>query len=85
MTEAAPSDTPVEKLSFEDAIGELEKIVRELETGKAPLDQSIAYYERGVTLKRHCDKKLKEAQSKIEKIHVDEKGKVRTEPLDPES
>lgn len=77
---AAPK--AIDKLSFEDALGELETIVRDLETGKAPLEDSITAYERGIALKKHCEKKLRDAQEKIEKITVREDGSLSTEPLD---
>lgn len=79
MAEAA-----VEKLSFEEALGELEGIVRSLESGQAPLENSITAYERGIALKKHCETKLREAQMKIEKISVSNDGTIKTEPLDEE-
>lgn len=72
-------------LSFEEALTELETIVKNLETGKAPLEDSIASYERGVALKKHCEKKLKEAQTKIEKIAINENGDVSSFPAATES
>lgn len=75
----------VETLSFEDALVELENIVRSLESGDAPLDSSIAAYERGVKLKTHCENKLRDAQAKIEKISVQADGTITTQPLDTES
>ncbi len=66
-------------LSFEDALAELEKIVRQLESGASDLKSSIDSYERGMALKKHCEARLKEAQSKIEKIAVTADGKVSTE------
>ncbi|MCK5384879.1 MAG: exodeoxyribonuclease VII small subunit [Alphaproteobacteria bacterium] len=74
----------VEKLSFEDALEELETIVRKLETGEAPLEDSITAYERGTTLKHHCEKKLRDAQIKIEKISISDNNTINTQPLDPE-
>lgn len=71
----------IENLSFEAALGELETIVRDLETGKAPLEDSISAYERGAALKKHCEKKLGEARSKIEKISVNADGSVTTAPF----
>ena len=76
------SRTPVEQLSFEDALSELETIVRDLETGKASLESSIQRYERGVALKQHCETKLREAQAKIETISYGEDGTAQTQPLD---
>lgn len=72
----------LDKLSFEKALGELEEIVRALESGKAPLEESIEQYERGIALKTHCEKKLAEARLKIEKITLSPDGSVKTEPFD---
>jgi exodeoxyribonuclease VII small subunit len=72
----------VEKLSFEDALSELEGIVKSLETGQAKLEDSIGFYERGVALRLHCERKLRDAQSKIEKITIGSGGKIALEPLD---
>lgn len=74
----------VEALSFENALSELETIVKDLETGKAPLENAIASYARGVELKKHCEKKLREAQEKIEKITINEDGDVSTTPFEPQ-
>jgi exodeoxyribonuclease VII small subunit len=67
-------------LTFEQALAELEGIVSKLESGGAPLEQSIELYQRGAALKAHCEQKLKSAQEKIDKIIVSEGGAVRTEP-----
>ena len=74
--------TPIDTLSFEEAMTELEKIVRGLESGQAKLDDSISSYERGTALKNHCEKLLKEAQLKIEKISLQPDGSVKTESID---
>ena len=58
----------IQSLSFEAALAELETIVRSLETGTAPLDESIELYQRGDRLKRHCEARLKDAQARIEQI-----------------
>jgi exodeoxyribonuclease VII small subunit len=79
---AAPK--AIEGLSFEEALTELESLVRNLETGKSPLEKSIDDYQRGVQLKEHCAKKLRDAQAKIEKITVSKDGKIKTQPLDKE-
>ena len=68
-----------EDLSFEEALSELEKIVRQLESGGADLKSSIDSYERGMALKKLCESKLREAQTKIEKISISADGKVATE------
>ena len=75
--------TDIADLSFEAALDELEKIVTQLESGKAPLQESIAIYERGEALKAHCEALLKTAEARIEKITLNREGKaVGTEPLD---
>jgi exodeoxyribonuclease VII small subunit len=74
----APND--IAALSFENALDELEKIVRKLEEGQVALEDSIALYERGAALKAHCEAKLKSAQEKINKIVVGEDGNPRLEP-----
>ena len=79
MAEPAPP-AEIAALSFEDALNELEQIVRRLETGSAKLDEAIGAYERGALLKRHCEAKLREAQSRVEKIVIGADGSVSAEP-----
>jgi exodeoxyribonuclease VII small subunit len=74
-----PSD--IAKLSFEDALEQLEDIVRELEEGSSELDASIKAYERGAHLKYHCESKLKEAQKRVEKVILGSDGEARLEPV----
>lgn len=69
-------------MSFEDALAELERIVRQLEEGKGRLDEAIDAYTRGVQLKRHCEAKLAEAQMRVERIVLAPDGSVTTEPID---
>ncbi len=64
----------IESLSFEDALKELERIVAQLESGEAPLDQSIELYTRGEALRAQCEKRLKDAQARIEKITLGADG-----------
>lgn len=71
----------IEKLSFEEALTELEKIVRQLEGGASDLKTSIDSYERGIALKKYCESRLKEAQGRIEKITVSEGGKASAAPF----
>ena len=74
---------PVEEMSFEEAIRELETVVGQLERGDVALEDSIALYERGAKLKARCDTKLKEAEEKVAKITFDETGApTGTTPLD---
>ena len=73
----------VEKMSFEDAIKELETVVGQLERGDVALDESIALYERGAALKARCEAKLKEAEEKVAKITFGAGGEPQgTAPLD---
>lgn len=74
--------TAIENMSFEQALAELETIVRGLESGEAALESSITAYERGIALKKHCETKLREAREKIEKITVNADGSLSAEPLD---
>lgn len=77
------TDTPVEKMSFEQAIKELEAVVGQLERGDVALDQSIALYDRGAKLKKRCEDKLKEAEEKVAKITLNADGQpAGTVPLD---
>ena len=73
----------VKKLSFERAIEELESIVRRLEEGKVPLEESVAIYERGELLKRRCEELLRQAEARVEKITTGATGEASgVEPLD---
>ncbi len=77
---------PVSELSFETALAELELIVQRLEQGKVDLEESISIYERGEALKAHCEKLLKEAEGRVDKIRLGADGKAAgTEPLDEET
>jgi exodeoxyribonuclease VII small subunit len=84
MAGKAKTDSPkVEELSFEAALRELESIVGRLEQGEVDLEDSIALYERGTALKAHCEKKLKSAESRLEKIVLGpENAPKGTEPAD---
>jgi len=75
-----PAD--IAALSFEDALAELERIVRQLEDGKGKLDEAIDAYTRGVHLKRHCEAKLAEAQTRVERIVLGPDGAISAQPTD---
>ncbi len=73
----------VKRLSFERAIEELETIVRRLEEGKVPLEESVTIYERGEAMKKRCEELLKQAEARVDKITTDSTGQpAGTEPLD---
>lgn len=84
MSDSA-ANQDVGSLSFEKAVAELEGIVTRLERGDVALDESIAIYERGEALKKHCETLLNAAENRIEKIRFDRAGKPQgVEPLDGE-
>ena len=64
-----PAD--IAAMNFEEAVAELEQIVRRLEGGQVRLDEAILFYERGALLKRHCERKLNEAQQRLESLEQD--------------
>jgi exodeoxyribonuclease VII small subunit len=73
----------IKKLTFEQAIDQLETIVKRLEDGKVPLEESVAIYEHGEALKRRCEELLRQAEARVEKITLDAAGKpAGTTPLD---
>jgi exodeoxyribonuclease VII small subunit len=77
------TNADVKRLPFERAIEELESIVKKLEEGKVPLEDSVTLYERGEILKKRCEELLKQAEARVEKITLDASGKpTGTEPLD---
>ena len=76
---ADAKEKAVDKMTFEEALTELEGIVRQLEAGEVELEKSIAIYERGAALKAHCDSRLKSAELKVEQI-VQGAGGPATEP-----
>lgn len=81
MTDTKSAD--IKQMSFEQALAELENIVSKLESGQAPLQESIAIYERGEALKSHCENLLKTAEARIEKITLSRDGSpTGTEQLD---
>ncbi|MEO1331291.1 MAG: exodeoxyribonuclease VII small subunit [Pseudomonadota bacterium] len=90
MSQNAPApsvadDAPIDKMSFEQALASLERIVGQLESGRVDLEQSIALYERGAKLRAHCADKLKAAEMRVEQIVADQNGAATgTAPLDVE-
>ena len=76
------NELKIENLSFEEALDELENIVRELESGRIKLDDAVKAYEKAVKLKQYCSKKLNEATLKVEKIEIDKNGNIKSVPLD---
>jgi exodeoxyribonuclease VII small subunit len=83
MTEKNNND--VKTMPFERAIEELESIVKRLEEGKVPLEESVTIYERGEVLKARCEDLLRQAEARVEKITLDSSGKpAGVTPLDVE-
>ncbi|MCC1482583.1 exodeoxyribonuclease VII small subunit [Roseibaca sp. Y0-43] len=78
------SETPIDEMSFEAALAELEQVVTRLERGDVPLEDSITLYERGAKLKAHCEARLQAAQMRVEAIRLAEDGTPKaTEPFNP--
>jgi len=78
----APLPADIAALSFEEALGQLETIVRQLEAGQVKLDEAMAAYERGAQLRQHCASKLEQAQAKIERIAELADGRLTTQPAE---
>ena len=70
------------KMTFEDAMDELESIVNALDKGDVSLDEAIAAYDRGSVLKDHCEKRLNQAKMKVETIQLEENGELKTDKID---
>ena len=90
MTDAPDSarsgTAAADELTFEDAMGELERIVRQLETGELGLDAALGLYERGVALVRRCRGELDRAEARLQVLTVDPDGQPVLRPMDaPES
>jgi exodeoxyribonuclease VII small subunit len=72
----------ISKMSFEEALKELETIVRTLESGDTALEDAITHYTRGARLKQHCEQKLQDATLKVEQILVNADGEITTQPFE---
>lgn len=79
---AAKTAVPVEDLSFEAALQELETVVARLESGAVPLEESIALYSRGASLRRHCENRLKAAEEQVARIAEGPDGSIAAVPFD---
>jgi exodeoxyribonuclease VII small subunit len=75
------SDEAIAALSFEDALAELDQIVRGLEGGTLKLDDAVHAFERGVKLRRHCEAKLAEVEARVEALVQNPDGSLKTRPL----
>src|SRR5262249_48720459 len=80
-TKPPVSAAPIEEMTFEIALRELEDIVSRLEQGEVDLEDSISLYERGKALKAHCETKLKAAEGRLEKVVQGPRG-ITSEPVD---
>ena len=75
------SDAPV--VSFESCLDELEKIVKELESGDMPLERSLELFEKGMGLSETCRKQLEQAETRVE-VLIRKEGKWQAEPFRPD-
>jgi exodeoxyribonuclease VII small subunit len=81
-SDLAAAEEEIARMSFEQALAELERIVQDLERGQLELEQAIAAYSRGTRLRQHCARKLEEAQLQVERITLGEDGRPRAQPAD---
>ena len=70
-------------MKFEDAISRIEEIIKKLETGEIPLEESLKLFEEGMNLINFCQKKLNEVEQKVEILIKNEGGEIETRPFDP--
>ncbi len=82
MAEAAGE---IEVLTYEQALAELEGLIRKLETGSVDLADSIASYERGVALANHCARLLEQTDAKVQRLVLGAKGEPKEEPFELEA
>ena len=75
-------DAQLSQLSFEDALSELDRIVRGLESGQMKLEDAISAYERGAALRQHCEAKLSEAEARVQAIVQRSDGTLNMKPMD---
>ena len=78
---AEKQEPAIDGMSFEEALNELQGLVKALEKGEAKLEEAIRAYERGAALKQHCERKLREAQAKVDKIVIGADGGLTSEPI----
>lgn len=76
------NQTDLSQMSFEEALRELETIVRQLEEGKINLEEAIASYEQGVRLKSYCETKLRDARTRVDQIVLTTNGQLATQPFE---
>jgi exodeoxyribonuclease VII small subunit len=76
------NQTDLSQMSFEEALRELETIVRQLEEGKINLEEAISSYEQGVRLKSYCETKLRDARTRVDQIILKTDGQLTTQPFE---
>ncbi len=84
MTTEPAADTPIETLTFDEALLELQRAVTELESGGQPLEVSIALYERGVALQAHCERLLGAAELKVQQLMAQAGGALAARDIPPD-
>lgn len=81
---ATPTDPPIDGLTFDEALAELQRTVAELEAGGQPLEAAIALYERGVALQARCEKLLGDAELRVQQLVARAGGVLETRDVRPE-
>jgi exodeoxyribonuclease VII small subunit len=72
-----------QKINFESAIAELEKLVEKMEDGEFSLEESLKQFENGIALARSCQQALREAEQKVFQLTQDEQRPARLTPFEP--
>ena len=78
-----PDDAESKPPTFESSLDQLEKVVKELETGDLQLERSLELFERGMALSETCRKQLEEAETRVELL-IRKDGKIQPEPFRPD-
>jgi exodeoxyribonuclease VII small subunit len=78
------TDDAIERLSFDEALAELQRTVAELEAGGQPLEASLALYERGVSLQQHCDRLLRDAELRVQQLVARAGGVLEAQDVRPD-
>ena len=76
----ASDEQPKVEAGFEAGLSELEKVVKELESGELPLERALELFEKGIQLSDACRKQLEEAETRVETL-IKREGKMQAEPL----
>jgi exodeoxyribonuclease VII small subunit len=83
-TTPPPTDDAIDRLSFDEALAELQRTVAQLEAGGQPLEESLALYERGVSLQQRCDRLLRDAELRVQQLVARAGGVLEAQDVRPD-